>query len=305
MNKKKIAIIAAACLAVVAILVVVICVSARSKDPFEGLAVQGIAAGEYHTSVLYDDGTVATIGGENDLLAYESSQWTDAEAIAAGANFTAVLLDNGFVQTTSYFEGNTTFWRNVVQIAAGTKHLVGLCEDGTVLVTGDDANTAKYAVEEWTDIIAVTAGDKYTAGLKADGTVVVAGALSEDVSVWKNITAIAGGYSHLVALNKNGKVLVAGGANSDYVNVDWKGVKAIAAGKEITVAIKDNGKVLIAGDNKLGRTDVAKWSDCIAVSCGLYHTVGVTTDGTLLSTVVTSSVEKNLLGQDDVSSLQK
>ena len=145
MNKKKIAIIAAACLAAVIIIVTAICIAGKKNDPFEGLAIRGIAAGEYHTSVLYEDGTVATVGGQNELLAYECSQWTDVKEIAAGANFTAVRLDNGFVQTTSEFEGKTTFWRNIVQIAAGTNHLVGLCADGTVVATGDDKNTVKYA----------------------------------------------------------------------------------------------------------------------------------------------------------------
>ncbi|MBE6812716.1 MAG: hypothetical protein E7523_07520 [Ruminococcaceae bacterium] len=306
MNKKKIAIIAVACIAVIAIIVTVICVAGKNNDPFEGLAIRGIAAGEYHTSVLYEDGTVATVGGQNELLAFECAQWTDVKEIAAGADFTAVRLSNGFVQTTSSFEGNTTFWRNIVQISAGTKHLVGLCSDGTVVATGDDKNTAKYAVEEWTDIVAVAAGEKYTAGLKSDGTVVLAGSIGADVSGWKKVESLAGGYNHLVGLTKSGKVLTAGAAKADYyTDINWKDVKAIAAGKEITVAVKDNGKVLVAGDNKLGRTAVDDWSDCIAVSCGLYHTVGITTNGTLLCTEILSSVEKNLLGQDDVASLQK
>ena len=304
MNKKNVAIIAGICTAVVAVIVTVICIAGSKKDPFKGLPVQGIAAGAYHTSVLYDDGTVLTIGGQDALLADESAQWTDAAAIAAGDNFTAVLLDNGFVQTTSAFQGNTTFWRNIVEIAAGTNHVVGLCDDGRVLAAGDGQHTEKYAVESWTDIVAVAAGDKYTAGLQADGTVVIAGQLSADVSGWKNITAIAGGYSHLVGLDKNGKVFVAGGANSDYINVNWKGVKAIAAGKELTVAIKENGKVLAAGADNGGRIAVDGWSDCIAVSCGLYHTVGVTTNSTLLSTTITTDDPNISKGQDAVDTLQ-
>ena len=305
MKKKQIAIIAAVCAAVIAILVAVFCLVGGRTDPFEGLPIQGIAAGEYHTSVLYDDGTVATTGAPNDLLVYECSQWTDVNAIAAGADFTAVVLGNGFVQTTSAFAGNTTFWRNVVQIAAGPDCLVGLREDGTVLATGADKNTARYAVEEWTDIIAVAAGEKYTAGLKSDGTVVVAGFLASDVSEWKNITSIAGGYDHLLALNKKGKVFAAGADGKDYTDVNWSGVKSIAAGKEISVAVKKNGKVLTVGDNKLGRTAVGGWNDVIAVSCGLYHTVAVQTDGTLISTEVISENEKNLQGQDAVAALQK
>ncbi len=305
MNKKKIAILVAACVVLIAAIIAVICVSSNKADPFEGLTVQGIAAGEYHTSVLYADGSVATTGGKNELLAYESAQWTDAQAIAAGADFTAVLLNNGFVQTTSSFAGNTTFWRNVTAIAAGPSHLVGLCADGTVLATGDEKNTTKYAVEDWTDIIAVAAGEKYTAGLKNDGTVVVAGALSGDVSEWKNVVQIAGGYKHLVALTEKGKVLSIGSDGEECTAADWSGVKTIAAGKEITVAVKNNGKVVAAGDNKLGRSAVKSWSDIIAVTCGLYHTAAIDKDGELFCTKVISSVEGNLLGQDDVASLQK
>ena len=65
-------------------------------------------------------------------------------------------------------------WENVVQVAAGAAHTLGLKQDGTVYYAGDDARH-RAQVEGWTDVVQIDAGHGYSA-LKKDGSVVMAGA---------------------------------------------------------------------------------------------------------------------------------
>lgn len=66
-------------------------------------------------------------------------------------------------------------WENVVQVAAGCYHTLGLKRDGTVYYAGSDARQ-RAQVEGWTDVVQVAAGNGYSIALMADGSVAMAGA---------------------------------------------------------------------------------------------------------------------------------
>ena len=77
----------------------------------------------------------------------------------------------------------------IVSVAAGFFHTVGLKADGTVAAAGwnDDG---QCDVSGWRDIVAVAAGEDHTAGLRADGTVAAVGDNyfgQCEVSGWRNI----------------------------------------------------------------------------------------------------------------------
>jgi hypothetical protein len=65
-------------------------------------------------------------------------------------------------------------WTDIIQVAAGYSHTVGLKSDGTVVAVGDN-EYGQCDVGNWTDITQVAAGEYHTVGLKLDGTVVAAG----------------------------------------------------------------------------------------------------------------------------------
>jgi len=67
--------------------------------------------------------------------------------------------------------GDIGIWRDIIAIAAGGFHTVGLKTDGMVVAVGKNEDS-QCNTGSWRDIIAI-AGD--TAGLKADGTVVAVG----------------------------------------------------------------------------------------------------------------------------------
>jgi alpha-tubulin suppressor-like RCC1 family protein len=74
-------------------------------------------------------------------------------------------------------------WTDIIQVAKGGYHTVGLKSNGTVVATGL-ADYGQCDVGGWTDIIQVAAGWFHTVGLKVDGTVVAAGAEAE-LAKWR------------------------------------------------------------------------------------------------------------------------
>ena len=66
------------------------------------------------------------------------------------------------------------------------------------------------------------------------------------------------------------------------INRHVKGL--ISAGSLNTVCVDTRGNACAIGDHSSGRCDVSNWQSIIAVSAGINHTVGVRTDGTVVST---------------------
>ena len=85
--------------------------------------------------------------------------------------------------------------REIVAVAAGSNHTVGLKRDGTVVAVGNNKDSfqrhiGQCEVSGWRDIVAVAAGLAHTVGLKRDGTVVAVGLNGSgqcNVSGWADI----------------------------------------------------------------------------------------------------------------------
>ena len=65
-------------------------------------------------------------------------------------------------------------WSSVTDIVCGCGSAAALCADGTVLVL-QNPEDAIYDVSGWTDIVALAMGDRHLLGLRSDGTVLAAG----------------------------------------------------------------------------------------------------------------------------------
>lgn len=90
-------------------------------------------------------------------------------------------------------------------IAAGRRHSLGLCEDGTVVAAGA-GKAGECRTDDWVDVIGVAAANVHTAsntgrshsvGLRSDGTVVATGWNGDgqcEVTSWREMTAVAAGW---------------------------------------------------------------------------------------------------------------
>ena len=248
-------------------------------------------------------------------------------------------------------------------VGIATGFSIGLVADGPILTTGDIDNS-RFQTEWWRDVIAIAAGDSHVVGLRPNGTVVAdyvrGGSLLNRVSVWFDkhvedsdpvvalaiiladgvfgdgealrelydittnsasshlrvlewtdiVQVEAGGYQVFietffdnrgttVGLRADGTVVAVG--NNDYgqINVEWwENVVDISTSGTHTVGLLADGTVVATGRSSDGQLNVTHWTNIVAVSAGHSHTVGLRADGTV---VVAGS---NRLGGLDVGDMQ-
>ena len=176
-------------------------------------------------------------------------------------------------------------WTDLVAIASGDNHHLGVRRDGTVLAAGGNEH-GQRDVSGWRDIVAVSASG-HSIGLRADGTAVAAGdnKLKQcDVSEWKDLVAVAAGSTYSLGVRKDGRVLVTGMSSIDLDEVaGWTGISAVAAGNSHVLGLRSDGTAVACGDNSLGKCDVQGWTDLTALAAASSFSVGLRTDGTALA----------------------
>ena len=134
-----------------------------------------VAQGQVTPMVAAD--TAVSTGRYYSPPEFEVGDWTDIIQVAAGVGHTVGLKSDGTVVAVGYNEYgccNAGGWTDITQVAAGWSHTVGLKSDGTVVAVGDNYY-GQCNVGKWTDITQVAAGWSHTVGLKSDGTVVATG----------------------------------------------------------------------------------------------------------------------------------
>ncbi len=207
--------------------------TAAGVSALSGKTVVAIAAGGAHNLALCSDGSVA----------------------AWGYNYYGQLGDNTTTNRPVPVAVNTTsgvsalFGKTVVAIAAGYRHSLALCSDGTVAAWGDNTNGQL--------------GDDNTT---AQRNVPVAVNTTSGVSAFfgKTVVAIAAGYSHSLALCSDGTVAAWGG------NLNGQLGDNTTAQRYVPVAV----------NTALG-VSVLSGKTVVAISAGSYHSLALCSDGTV------------------------
>ncbi len=246
-----------------------------------GRTVVAIAAGQLHTLALCADGTVVAWGaGASGQLGHNA---TTASAVP-------VLVD-----TSGALSGRT-----VVSIAAGERHSVALCADGTAVTWGGNA----YG----------QLGNGTTADSAVPVTALTTGATSPLSG--RTIAAIAAGASHTLVLCSDGSVAGWGrnhaGQLGDSTMIDRLGpalvniagqlagktVVALAAGGAHSLALCSDDTLVAWGDNSSGqlgdgtrtnrnvpvavnRATALADQTIVALAAGAGHSLVLTADGML------------------------
>jgi alpha-tubulin suppressor-like RCC1 family protein len=240
--------------------------------------ITAIAAGQSHSLVLKNDGTVWATGynnygqlgigtsgtGENRAtLTQMTSSNSSVTAITAGLYHSLVLKNDGTVWGTGYnwygqlgigtsgtgenrvtLTQMTDFNSSVTAIAAGQSHSLVLKNDGTVWATGSNL---------YGQLGIGTSGDNKTI-------------LTHMTDFNSSVTAIKAGAYHSLVLKNDGTAWTTGYNNRGQLGIGTSGaganktiltpmtdfnssVTAIAAGAYHSVALKDNGSVWTTGYN--------------------------------------------------------
>ncbi len=280
-------------------------------------AIVAVAAGGNHSLALKSDGTVLAWGSDtsgqlgdsltkaNSNIPVTVANASGIIAIAAGFDHSLALKSDGTILAWGQDQygqlGNdstkedqllpvpVSMASNIVAIAAGNSHSLALKSDGTILSWGNDysgqiGNDALFSGEfptpivviDASNIIAIAAGGTHSLALKSDGTMLSWG---------------SDGEGQLGDSAEN-----AAKASPVAVSAEASNIVAITAGDAHSLAIKADGTLLSWGwdgfgqlgddaiqANKFTPVAVSNASTIVAVSAGVFQSLALKADGTMLS----------------------
>ena len=93
-------------------------------------------------------------------------------------------------------------------------------------------------------------------------------------------------------------VTVGDNQNAQCDTNEWNEVIAVSSGLSHTVGLTSDGMVIASGENNYGQCNIGSWQNIVSVAAGGYHTVGLRNDGTVVA------VGNNADGQCNVGRLQ-
>ena len=247
------------------------------------IARSAAAGGSELGAYLDMNGSITLLGSGWSISA---PNWANIESIAVGKSaFILGVRSNGTVVAkgaSSYDRHKVDDWKNIVAVACGRYHSIGLTGSGKVLSCGWNYYGQRMT-EAWHDIIAVACGSQTSYALNNEGRVFAVGDDSMgqlNVGSWRNITAISAGENHIVGLQNDGKCLAAGSNSSKQCNVSaWSDIVAISAGNNHTVGLRSDGTVVAVGDNTFGQCNVSGFTDVAAIAAGGDFTIIVFSNG--------------------------
>ena len=237
---------------------------------------------------------VAAWGDNEDGESTAPLAITNISAVAAGEYHSVAVEDNGNVVQWGYNWGNVPAdLTNAVAVAAGYEHSIALRSDGTVETWGATNSWGNYVPIGLTGVKAVAAGWDDNVVLLTNGTVTAWG-FDGEIYGWgdmtnvpaglTNATAISAAALHALALTSNGMVVGWGDDRDGQSDVPagLSNVVAVAAGEQHSLALRSNGTVAAWGDNTYGQCSVpVGLSNVMAIAAGAAHSVALKNDGTV------------------------
>lgn len=165
--------------------------------------------------------------------------------------------------------------------------------DGSVSTSGKNTS-GRLNVGNWSNIVAVAAGENHSVGLCADGTVVATGSNSYgqcNVQSWKNVVYIGADREFTIGFTADGKFLFTGrssyalrGGTLTYdFGSSWTDLVRIVDGGGCFAGLKSDGTVVATGRNAEGQCEVGRWRNVIFISADYWYVSGKQEDGKTLT----------------------
>lgn len=178
---------------------------------------------------------------------------------------------------------------NLVAIAAGVNHSLGLREDGTVLGWGDSSFGQARPPDAATNAVAIAAGEGLSLVLRADGRLIAWGSnesgQANPPADATNLIAVAAAWTHCLAARQDGKVFAWGAnwAGEFTVPESASNVVAVAAGGGHSLALRADGTVVAWGSGSYGMSSVPEAAtNVVAIAAGGEHNLALRADGTVV-----------------------
>jgi alpha-tubulin suppressor-like RCC1 family protein len=274
---------------------------AGQSAPPRGLSdAVAIAAGDFHSLALTGSGTVVAWGNSWYGQTNVPEGLSNVIAIAAGTYHSLALKSDGTVVA---WGANTTWGRysgqstvpyglnRVIAIAAGGDHSLALRANGTVVAWGSNDHGESTVPPTLTGIAAISAGTAHNLALSTNGNLLTLSGHNKLPTDLNNVTAVAGGcYGSPIVIKSGGVLASLDRDNAPAVN----NLVEVASGYPDNLLLQADGSVLRwrsgpnDGDLLLPfyayfRSGPGPVTNAIAVAAGEYHTIVLTSDGTVLN----------------------
>lgn len=188
---------------------------------------------------------------------------------------------------------NIETWRDIVKIAPGTFHTVGLRKDGTLVVLSDSyvRRSEPQNMEAWKNVTDVVTCHMTTIALHSDGTCSVYSVDNRGTfprnNIWSDIVQIDASQTNVVGLRSDGTVAGSGLNISNQLSGigSFTNVKSVITGTGKIVGLTEDGRVLYSGSLTGGQEEAGKWSNIKKlVDSGSIYMIGLKKDGTVIAT---------------------
>ena len=232
------------------------------------------------TTVVYID-DYSGVNGSGSNANGELSNLTSQAAVKVceGEGFTIILNEDGTLSHAgliSKYAKEIDDWKNIVDIAVGDKHIVGVDSNGRVHCAGDNADGA-CDVNDARNIKKVFAASNGTILLDNDGVVSYAGNFigSGSLKSYFNIRDVASSENILAILCDDYTIDVYTKNSLNYLEAEsWNDIVDVACGESFVAGLDRYGKVHIEIDNDQIRNEVEKWSNIIAIDGASDYMIG-------------------------------
>lgn len=236
----------------------------------EGITVpvKQVSASESHVLYLRTDGTVIA-KGSNDQGQCQVDGSQNVSFVLASPQCSYVISDGRvFSRGVCLFYKEIAAWREVVSLAGGARHLLGLRADGRVLQAAERSFVkGPCSAAQWLDLQRVAASGNCSFGLTKEGRVLFDGPKNDaraGVEAWRGVIDIAAESRYVVGLTEDGSILLAGSVSpmldmGRSQAAEWKEVIAITCGRAAIGALLRDGSICLAGNIADARQLCRQW----------------------------------------------
>ena len=232
------------------------------------------------TTVIYID-DYSGVNGSGSNTNGELSNLTSSNAIKVceGEGFSIILNEDGTVSNAgliSKYAKSLSDWKNIVDISAGSSHVLGVDSNGRVKCAGDNSN-GECDIVDTRNVSKVFATKNGSIVVDRDGIVSFSGSFigSGSLKNYYNIKDVASSDTILAILCDDSKIDVFTKNSLNYLQAEgWDDIVDVACGDSFVAGLDKYGKVHIEIDNEDIKKQVEQWSNIIAIDAASDYLIG-------------------------------